>query len=156
MTWDQITTAIQDRLKTVRDIGQVHKFLRNTRFWEDLLARAVKDQKFHHWEMTRLGLPNGFDDVGGREAPSVRFRRTHQILIVGRMAVHDSSESELLFQRLVDDVVTILESDVTLAGLTSLPSAPSVDSITTVNFAGVLCHEAKIRWDLSVRSRTSG
>ena len=156
MTWDLVLPLLVERLKAVDGIGAIHNYLRLTKFWADFFKLNVTSQKAHAWEVTRLGMDNQIEALNNQQAASLLYRQSHKVLLIGRMALADAEESELLFQRIVDRVVRSFEADVLLGGKLYIAIPPGIESIGHGNYGGVLVHEARVSFVATVRSSANG
>lgn len=151
MAWKDIRDEIKTLLLAVTDIGQVHVVLRHTTHWEEVFARH-KDAalgELRDWEITRTAEELELEAFGNLLSTEPFYRRTHQVLIQGVLAVDDKEppdHSEEVFQDLVEAVVTKLRQNNLLNEKVLLHIEPQVTTIGHDTFAGVLVHRAEIRF----------
>ena len=144
MAWKDLRPIVKERLEGVSGMGEVNDFIRHTRFWTDFLKRHVKDQKVHTWEFTRVSMEEEFEVLGEETVVGNLFRDTHEILVIGRMSLSLSGETEGPFQDVVDDVIAAFRADTLLGGRLIVPAPPRVDSVGHTSYGGVLVHEARV------------
>ena len=150
MSWALIRAEIKTLLEAVTNIGQVHDTLRHSTTWEEMFARYKDDSqgRLLAWELTRDGEGLELEAVGNAVSVEPFYRRTHNVLIIGYMALKedDTNPSEKTFQDLVEAVVTKLRQNNLLNEKVLLHIEPQVDSIAHEMFGSVLVHQAIIRF----------
>lgn len=154
MGWIAIRDKMVTHLEAVANIGKVEGFRRQIRFWDEYVAKTVKDGRVNFWEIDRTGRRRVLDGVSG--GPSV-WRIHHQVTILGRMSMLDESESSNDFQPLVDAVDDELRSDPLLNEGTPgqesllLPFETGTPIIGHEKFGDVLCHQAVFTFEVQER-----
>ncbi|KKL06864.1 hypothetical protein LCGC14_2591780 [marine sediment metagenome] len=154
MAWIAIRDKLVTTVKTASGIGQVEGFRRQIRFWDDYIAKTVKDGRVNFWEIDRIGRVRTLDGVSG--APSV-WRIAHRVTILGRMSMKDEDETSEIFMPLVDAVDDKLRADPLLnlgtPGNESLllPFETAAPIIGHDKYGDVLCHLATFAFDVIER-----
>ncbi len=154
MAWIEIRNKLKTHLEAVADIGKVEGFRRQIRFWDDYVAKTVKDGRVNFWEIDRIGRIRVLDGVSG--GPDV-WRVTHRVAILGRLSMEDEDESSEVFMPLIDAVDTELLSDPLLNEGTPgdesllLPFETAAPIIGHEKFGDVLCHLATFTFDVVER-----
>jgi hypothetical protein len=146
VSWATIRPLVKEHLESVDGIGQVHDYVRHTRFWDEFFKRHVKGGRVNTWEFTRRSMQSAQDSLGGREAIGCQYRQTHQIEVIGRLALSEKVEggTEIPFQDLVDNVVDAFRRDTLLGGRLLVPNPPNIQNIGHQSYGGVLVHQATI------------
>ncbi len=147
MTFATIRTAMKELLEDVVGIGEIHDYVRHTRFWDEFFNRTIKDGRVNQWEITRSAAAqtiSAADDASGVEP---LFHDTHNMVIFGRMSLDDSAESEKDFQALIDNIVEAVRKDTRLGGLLILPREMQVPLIEHREYGGVLTHFARLEFE---------
>lgn len=151
MAWKDIRDEIETLLLAVTDIGKVHVVLRHSTTWQEIFARH-KDTglgELRDWEITRTGENLELEAFGNLLSTEPFYRRTHQVLIQGVLAVDDEdppNHSEEVFQDLVEAVVTKLRQNNLLNEKVLLHIEPQVTTIGHDMFGSTLVHRAEIRF----------
>ena len=151
MGWKDIRDEIKTLLLAVANIGKVHVVLRHSTTWEEVFARH-KDTalgELRDWEITRTGENLELEAFGNLLSTEPFYRRTHQVLIQGVLALDDEdppNHSEELFQDLMEAVITKLRQNNLLNEKVLLHIEPQATIIGHDTFAGVLVHRALIRF----------
>ena len=153
--------AIRDDIATILEgvtgIGQVHKFIRHTTYWEKYIDRHVKNGRVNDWEITRLSMAQDLTSVQNAQGNEPYYHDPHQVLIRGKMGLKDdgAKSTEPDFQDLIDAIVIALRrnavetvSTITsrLGGKVLFDLRPDVRTIDHISFGGVLCHLAEIEF----------
>jgi hypothetical protein len=140
--------AIKAKLESVPNIGMVHDRQRfSTRESEFKKLYFDETQKrICGWNFSRVRTLEYDDGLG-------QVRRSIEWKLYGFMSFDDKDASEIIFDDLVESIVQSFRADSTLGGtclatknldLDEGPIGIQVDAITTVMFAGVLCHRAEL------------
>ena len=122
MSFTSIRAVVKTTLETVSGIGQVHDFRRHTTHWEEFYQRHTKDGRLNNWEITRTATEQELIAVQNLAGTEPFFHDTHDILILGHMALKDSLESEKTFQTLVDAVIAAFRLKNQLTGTRRAPN----------------------------------
>lgn len=145
MSFTSIRAVVKTTLESVSGIGQVHDFRRHTTHWEEFYQRHVKDGRVNNWEITRTATEQELIAVQNAAGTEPFFHDTHDILILGHMALKDSLESEKTFQTLVDAVVAAFRVNNQLTGTLIVPVQMQGPVIDQRMFGPVLVHSAELR-----------
>lgn len=146
MTTPGARAAIVAVLQSVPEIGRVHAWERYAARHDGLRALYVHTtpagEQLRGWFVRRLANRRARNGAG-----RVRVTTTWQIR--GLMAVQDETQSELVFDGLIDAVGAAVEVDLTLGGavestLFEREVGAQLTASGPVMFAGVLCHMADI------------
>lgn len=131
-------TAIKTLLLAVPGVENVYDSVRNWQTEQQFRGGAqTVAGAIQFWFLTRES--SSASDLGPRFTS-----RKHRIAIHGYAGVADASESEKVFQALIEDVVEALGGDRKLAA-TARHSSPA--TVRTVDFrviSNVLCHHAEL------------
>lgn len=137
---DDILPELIAILEAVSGIGNVYEFPQHSAFIEEHKELFVTDEnKFHVWWPIRTA----WEATGGLSAQI--FRR-HTVEITGYYAISNSTESEKIFQNVIDGIANAFD---TLANF-SLDNTvdqhlPAQMEKSDVMFGGFLCHKGIIR-----------
>lgn len=152
---EAVRAAIVARLNTVPDVGVVHDYQRYAGDLRKLAALYVTEvggrPQLRGWYVSRVATVE-------TSAVSGSYAATHEWVLRGYMALDDAAESEIVFDRLVEQIREAFRGDDGLGGLVgsivfdgSEGSTAGVQAqLEPVMFAGVLCHAAR----LTLRTRT--
>lgn len=155
-----VRDLLRTRLALVSGIGNVHEYVRwfDKRKAMDTIAK--NGGRIHSWFVTNNTSPVNTSDL---QALSLK-QRTYHYCFHGLMSVEDADETEILFENVVESVISYFEQEdqrklktagVQLAGL--IVAGPPLwneggHRMWPGDQGGVLCHYAKI--DLAVRVQT--
>lgn len=135
-----VRAAIAATLRAVPGIGSVHEYERYAK--DDKSFRqfyGAGADGLHGWHIRRVKRVHG--------AGIGEVRTTWEIR--GFKAISDADASELMFDDLIDLVITAYRADPTLGGTVLWPTdddpwAPDIADSGPAVFAGVLCHCVKL------------
>jgi hypothetical protein len=144
-----VRAAIVAKLEGIPDIGRVHAFERYSKNMEQLKGHYLwepndgRPNQLRGWFVRRLRANEASEALGQSEEGTTWIIR-------GYMALSDESESELVFDRLIDAIRGVFRADETLGGVVATTVMDDeawmqLDESGPVLFAGVLCHSAKLR-----------
>lgn len=142
-------TQIKTILEGVSGIGKVYAYQRWANDWQALLKLfKTTSDKINAWMITREKTSQIRMTMGEKE-------RAHIFLMRGLYGLNDSDGTELIFQDLIEDIVTAFDAAETLndtARTTNPDWGPMADSVgLQVDiveqrvFGSVLCHYAECR-----------
>lgn len=140
MPFAPIRDAFIKLLEKVDGIGQVHNRVRHEVFWDEFIKTANKNGRLNTWEVGRRELVQTIAAVGDAESNTPTFQDNHTLLLVGRMALNDKGESEVIFQALIDAITDAQRKDDRLGGAYLQPAFMQTELIEHRSFGGVLVH----------------
>lgn len=137
---DDILPAIMTILEGVSGIGNTYDYPQHSTYVEkhkELFVTA--DKKFHVWWPNRVA----WEAEGGI---SVQVFRKHVIEITGYYALKNSTESDKIFQEIIDNVADAFDAKAAfnLDGTVDQHLPAQMEKSETM-FGGYLCHKAIIR-----------
>lgn len=137
---DDILPAIMAILEAVDGIGKTYDFQQHSTFIETHKELFVTDDnKFHVWFPNRVGWE-------ARGGISVQVFRFHMIEITGYYALSNSTESDKIFQGIIDAVANAFDAKANFnLGNTVDQHLPAQMEKSEATFGGFLCHKAIIR-----------
>lgn len=159
MSWDLVSARLKEIMQSVDGVYNVHRYFRDIpseekfkdAFTVDLDGKTV----ITGWMMTRRAVPT--------ERPNQDANATldcsYNVEIEGLMGLDDQNESELLFQRAVDNLLLkfkskfLLESEsgsVPLAGIVKT-SEVRIDEIGHGQFSNIFVHFCRINMTITER-----
>lgn len=107
MTWPAIQGKIKVIVEAVAETGNVYDKLRQTRFWDDFINRNIAAGRVNIWEITRVQRRRELIGVSNLNVWHVR----HMVVIRGQLGVNDKKDSEIDFQKMIDDIDTGFKND---------------------------------------------
>lgn len=135
----------------VDNIGKIHRRRRHTVFWDDLYERHKADGRLNNWEIFRVGAAQDVDAVQNAAGSEPFFRDAHVVVVQGHMALFEETNSEKVFQRILDDIVLRFRLNNQLNGALIIPTEIQRPTIEHVMFGSVLCHFAEMILDAQIR-----
>jgi hypothetical protein len=140
-TETDIRARIVENLASITDIGVVNNFERFSKRNSDLREQYVYKNQLRGWYVKRMGFRE--EDLGGSRRITTRWR------IGGYMALDDATQSELVFDGLIEQIQAVFRADQFLGDADAenrVTDAAGVqgDDIGPVMFAEVLCHSARL------------
>jgi len=133
-----IRTRIKGLLLGVDGIEIVHEYRRYASNWGKLLELFKTDGGIiHGWMISRSG-------VGSERHNSKMCDRNHTVTLTGIYGLDDAGGSELVFQRIIEDLLDAVETDKTLGKTVQECSPAKTAIIETRMFGNVLCHYAEL------------
>ena len=147
MAYADIRAEIKTILESVDGVGKVHEFLRHLVFWEKYFEETADKGQLNVWEITRDAAAQEIDAVDNLVGVEPFFRDTHNVLIIGRIALKDENETELDFQDLCDAIVVAFRLNNTLNGKVLIPKVLQVPVIETRMYGPVLTHYTEMRYE---------
>lgn len=143
-TLAQIRNAIAAKIAAVQNIGQVYAFERFAKAEKDFRLMYLSTDRILGWNVRRVSKTETSPATG-------RWHVTNRWQIKGFLSLDDESESELIFDGLIEAIGDAFREDETLGGLvdSTVLENPNVAGIQVedsgpVMFAGVLCHSARL------------
>lgn len=142
-TLAQIRGAIAANVAAVPNIGRVHTFERFAKNEKDFRALYEYQGQIRGWNIRRISH--------SEKSPAIGISNViNKWRISGFMSMEDATESELVFDGLVEDLCAKFREDETLGGLiaSTILENPDIAGLQVedsgpVMFAGVLCHSAR-------------
>lgn len=107
MTWPVILGKVKTIVSAVVEVGNVYDKLRQTRFWDDFINRNISSGRVNIWEITRVQRRRELIGVSNFNVWHVR----HTVLIRGQLGVRDQKDTEIDFQKMIDDIDTGFKDD---------------------------------------------
>ncbi|GEM_PF-5027034 len=148
MALADIKARIADRIKTVQNIGNVHTRAVNVKTAEGKKAVLHGAQnRLHAWLVTR----ESFTPTDETQNQSLQRKKTN-IVVRGFLSVHDGSDSEAVFDTLIEDVAAAINDDrqpagaggTKLSGLVASCDPPYLRTQDHREYADTLCHYCEI------------
>lgn len=139
MAFSAILAQVKAILEGVSGVENVHDY---PRYAADITTLKNLGQtatnKFQLWFIERTAAPSIVN------AQNQVFRQ-HQFTLWGFYALEDSTASEKTFQALLDSVMDAFDANITLnSTVDNQPQAAQLLEKADVEFAGILCHRARI------------
>lgn len=154
MAFEPIRDAFVKLLEDVEGIGVVHNRIRHAVFWDKFFEVVNKNNRLSTWEVSRRALAQEIAAVQGASGNEPCFTDTHTLLLVGRLAVNDEDESELLFQDIIDAVTKAIRFNNRLGGAYLQPAFMQTEVIEHRTYGGALVHYCEMT--LEARRREGG
>ena len=149
ITHQAMRDAIYNTVSGVAGTGIVHKFQRFATQESKLRELYISNGKLRGWHISRPArglIRTDFER---------RFDLSDTWLLRGFLALADGNESELEFDTVLDNLHAALLADPTLGGRVEYTAVSSlsanIQDAGPVMFAGVLCHSAKIVFNIQYR-----
>lgn len=150
----QMRDSLYIAVSGVAGTGVVHKYQRFAAQESKLRELYTSGGKLRGWYITR---PARWRARGDFES---RFDLADTWVLRGFLALADERESEIEFDTVLDSLQDALTADPTLGGLVEYTAVSSLEAniqeAGPVMFAGVLCHSAKIVFNIRYRQRIEG
>ena len=142
MSLDTVRTAIVATLNTVAGIGLVHRFERFADMQSDFRAFYETDGKVLGWFVRRKTTRE-------TEASSLHNTVIHTWDIRGYMSLNDETETEVVFDTLIEAARTAVRNNPTLGGAVDTTVVDGkvglqLDDSGPAMLSGVLCHSARL------------
>jgi hypothetical protein len=146
-------TAIREQIKAilsgVSGVGVVHDYQRWAKDWAQFLNLfRDADERINTWIFYRVRTPEKW-------LTNIKYWRVHEYLIRGIFGLKDEDATELIFQKIIEDICDAFRIDDTLNNTceTIVPEFGSlegrggiqVDLIETRRFGSVFCHYCELR-----------
>ena len=141
MSFTTIRANIITQLEAVTpSIGNIYDFKRHITTWEKYFSEFAKSGKIQAWEVTRVGVEHGVEDVQGQSGTEALFFDRHLFLITGYVSLDDAAESEKDFQDTIELIRIRFRQNNLLGGTIVRHSDLQVPTIDYLTFGGVLVH----------------
>ena len=142
-TYVQISDEIAQRLSTVDNIGRVYPFQRNIADAQKLkeLCWDPQQERIATWWISREGWRD-------EQSSNIENTRSSVFVLIGVMAVEDDKQTELIFQKVCDDVATEFRAQTSLNSAVELTRPLQARLIGYSTFAGILCHTAQLTMEI--------
>ena len=142
-TYQEIAQSIAQQISSVADVGQVHEyqrfFLSEAKFKALMYDQSNGD--IRGWNVTR-------ESFSQEHAADHSNTRISTFVIRGFMAVDDTAQSEITFEKLIDSVTQKFEAQQQLADTVELTYPPQLRSSEYGEIFGVTCHVCEITLDV--------
>lgn len=151
MSYETVTDRIKLILQTVPNVTNIHTYLRDIpdekKFEEAFKSDTPQGAVLSAWMMTRKSVPIERPALDANAMIDV----THNIEIQGLFGLEDQKQSELTFQKIIDDIISkfktkfTLEDDsgVSLAGVIRV-SELNVPEIGHGQFSNLFAHYCRV------------
>jgi len=143
-----IRDAIVDKVTAISGIGKVHGYERYTAQQTKLKELFESNNRILGWVARRASFRK-------TQLGDAVFMLRSNWELHGYMSLDDASQTEIIFDALVDLVQATLSNDPTFGGIGNyVPDYEIKAELDPVMFCGVLCHSVKINFD-SLHEETS-
>ena len=158
MSYQTVTDRIKSILETVEGVYNVHTYFRDIpdeqKFLEAFMVETPKGNVLSSWMMTRKSVATERPSMSANSILDV----THNIEIQGIYKLEDESQTEIYFQKIIDNILDRLKtkytledsSGVSLAGITQV-SEINISEIGYGQFSNYFVHFC--RMNIAVEER---
>lgn len=136
MSYETVSERIKLILSTVEGVYNVHTYMRDFQnesdFEKGFKVETEKGPLLSSWMMTRKSIPAVRPNIDGNSALDV----THNIEVQGTHGMLDEKESELTFQKLIDNILLRFKTKFTLEDESGV-SLSGVIRVSELNFTEI-------------------